>query len=73
MAIKYGETYLFGLLDEIPPILNMPRGRVKIKVRMDDFVKLYARDEEGVKAYMLKGNEDYCYAYPVDGRNIHIK
>jgi len=73
MAIFKGAGHIpwFGLND-IPPILNLPPGKVKIRMRPNDYVKVFVRDDSGIRQFYLRGNEDFCYVFNEVARNTRF-
>ena len=72
MALIIGEALLFGYVEDLPPILNLPIGKVRVRIRNDDYVKVYIRNDDGIREFRLKGNEDYCYVCCEQGANLKI-
>tara|TARA_R110002020_G_scaffold262857_5_gene477274 strand:- start:615 stop:839 length:225 start_codon:yes stop_codon:yes gene_type:complete len=71
MAIHYGIPHLFGVVENLPPILNLPEGKVKIRMRNNDYIRVYIRNDGGIREFRLRGNEDYCYLSCEQGNNKH--
>lgn len=53
MAIIRPMNLPFGAC-EILPLAGFPKGRAKIRIRYDDFVRVYIKTESGIEAYHVK-------------------
>ena len=73
MPINYGTNCWFGVTDELPPILNLPPGKVKIRMRNTNYIKVYVRNDGEIREFRLRGNEDYCYVCCEQARNKKLK
>jgi hypothetical protein len=72
MAFTIGESLLFGYVENLPPILNLPIGKVRVRIRNDNYAKVYVRNDDGIREFRLKCNEDYCYVCCEQGVNLKI-
>lgn len=56
--IFFGQQFVFGAKLEPKPLSGFPPGAVKIKMRPDDFVRVYIRTADGIQCFSCKEADD---------------
>ena len=56
-AIVHGEG-LFGIHEPLRP-LRFPKGKIRWRIRQDNFVKAFVKTESGIVGYIVKREGNY--------------
>lgn len=49
-----GDTAVFGIIDPLPPLEGFPEGRVKVRMRSEDFLIVQVKTPERIRAFTVK-------------------
>ena len=62
MAVTIHQTLAYG--SKLPlPLRGFPSGQVKIKIRQNDFVYIYIRNEAGITKFAVTEKDGYWTPY----------
>lgn len=53
MAIIYGKKLVFGIHAALP-LVGFPAGKIRVRMRADDFVRAFVRDDVGVREFTIE-------------------
>ena len=71
MAKIIGITYMFGVHKELPPIVNAPKGKMRVRMRNDDFVKVFIKNENSIREFRIRCVDgEFCYLCFEQGANL---
>ena len=70
--IVLAEKLVFGIPDRVLPIVGLPEGRSRLRLRNTSFASVWVRTEEGIKLFMLLEKDKKWHAVQEQGRNITI-
>jgi len=71
-SIKIGKLLVFGIT-EIKPLSGFPEGRIKIKVRHNEFVRIYVKTNNGIRLFCVKEENGKWLPDAEVGRNHRIE
>ena len=68
-AISYGINVPFGSGIEVPELSGFPEGRVRIRMRNDDFVKIRIKTDDGIKEFIPRESSGKWVPFAETGSN----
>lgn len=71
MPAIIGKSIVFGV-PESKPLSGFPTGKVRLKLRNDDFAKAYVRTASGIRVFHLEDSGEHWIPALEQGRNERI-
>ena len=68
MIKQIGEPHVFGV-QELKPLHGFPAGKVRVKLRNNDYAKFYVRTPDGIRQFVAKDCGDFWQCSHEQGRN----
>lgn len=69
MAVVIGTSFVFAE-PEPKPLRGFPAGKVRLRVRPDDFVKAYVRGADGIREFAVWDGDGFWNCGPELARNV---
>ena len=69
MGVMYGSELVFGSAEPLP-LEGFPEGRIKVKIRGEDWVRVYVATSDGIREFVVEEKDGKWVPGLETGRNM---
>jgi hypothetical protein len=69
--VSIGEKIVFGIAEPLP-LRGFPPGKIRLRLRPDDFARAFVRMDNQARAYVIKEKDGFWIPFCEQGRNIKL-